>query len=194
MSTKPKQFTTDWFSHNIPNWEKWLATLMARPKAIVINVLEIGAWEGRATCWMLNNIPMAKVTCIDTFAPGNEVSSDAVSAAEALFNANTKEYGDRCRKVKGESGRELCVLVWSKDEYDFIYIDGSHMAPDVLTDAVLAWRILKPGGILIFDDYKWNRGGGEEKRPKVAIDSFLACFAGQYDIIHIGHQVALRKK
>ena len=37
-------------------------------------------------------------------------------------------------------------------KYDIIYIDGSHEARDVLEDAVLAYRLLKIGGLLIFDD------------------------------------------
>ena len=32
-----------------------------------------------------------------------------------------------------------------------MYIDGSHAARDVISDAVLAWALLRPGGVLIFD-------------------------------------------
>ena len=32
-----------------------------------------------------------------------------------------------------------------------VYIDGSHEAPDVLTDAVMAWKLLVEGGIMILD-------------------------------------------
>lgn len=32
-----------------------------------------------------------------------------------------------------------------------VYIDGSHAAKDVIADAVLAWALLRPGGVLIFD-------------------------------------------
>lgn len=32
-----------------------------------------------------------------------------------------------------------------------VYIDGSHWAKDVLTDAVMAWRLLKEGGVMILD-------------------------------------------
>ena len=41
------------------------------------------------------------------------------------------------------------------ETYDIIYIDGSHATSDVLEDAVLSYRLLKPGGLLIFDDYHW---------------------------------------
>lgn len=32
-----------------------------------------------------------------------------------------------------------------------VYIDGSHDASDVLTDAVMAWKLLAQGGIMILD-------------------------------------------
>ena len=32
-----------------------------------------------------------------------------------------------------------------------VYIDGSHRPEDVLTDAVMAWKLLKEGGIMILD-------------------------------------------
>ncbi len=40
--------------------------------------------------------------------------------------------------------------------FDVVYVDASHMAGDVLSDAVLAWKLLAPGGIMIFDDYAWS--------------------------------------
>ena len=36
--------------------------------------------------------------------------------------------------------------------FDFIYVDASHRAPDVLLDAVLAFQLLRIGGLIIFDD------------------------------------------
>ncbi len=32
-----------------------------------------------------------------------------------------------------------------------VYIDGSHYPQDVLTDAVMAWKLLNEGGIMILD-------------------------------------------
>ena len=40
-----------------------------------------------------------------------------------------------------------------KESFDFIYIDPSHQAPDILTDAVLAFKLLRLSGVMVFDDY-----------------------------------------
>ena len=42
-----------------------------------------------------------------------------------------------------------------KERFDFVYVDGSHQAPDVLVDAVLSALLLRKGGLLVFDDYFW---------------------------------------
>ena len=41
-------------------------------------------------------------------------------------------------------------------KYDFIYIDGSHKAEEVLDDCVSSWKILNKGGLLILDDFFWK--------------------------------------
>ena len=38
------------------------------------------------------------------------------------------------------------------ENFDLIYIDGSHRAADVLFDAIESYNILKKDGILFFDD------------------------------------------
>lgn len=86
------------------------------------------------------------------------------------------------------------MLRVQSDAYDFIYVDGSHLAPDVLTDAVLSWRLLKPGSIMIFDDFLWDGLPRPEQRPGTAIRGFLRCHAGWFDLLGIGRQIALRKR
>jgi predicted O-methyltransferase YrrM len=78
--------------------------------------------------------------------------------------------------------------------YDFIYIDGSHIAKDVLTDACMAWPLLKPKGIMVFDDYVWGDPRDILHRPKVAIDAFVNIFAEEVEVIHVGYQLVVRKK
>jgi predicted O-methyltransferase YrrM len=78
--------------------------------------------------------------------------------------------------------------------YDFIYIDGSHIAKDVLTDACMAWPLLKKQGIMVFDDYLWGDPRDILHRPKPAIDTFMNLFAEEVDVVHIGYQMIVRKK
>ena len=75
-----------------------------------------------------------------------------------------------------------------------IYLDGSHEAPNVLFDGMLSWGLLKPGGVLIFDDYLWVPQLLAGHRPQLAIDLFLRYHSGQYDLLHHGYQVAISKK
>ena len=110
---------------------------------------------------------------------------------------------NRIYKYKSTSteflGRKLAAqLRGSKPEYiavyDFIYIDGSHTAPDVLTDACMAWPLLKEGGLMVFDDYLWGPRRDILHRPKLAIDAFTNIFAETAEIIHVGYQLVVRKK
>jgi predicted O-methyltransferase YrrM len=80
-------------------------------------------------------------------------------------------------------------------EYDFIYIDGDHSAAAVVGDAIGAYRLLKTGGLLAFDDYLWrpSNGGGEALAPAVAIDTFLGGYGHSIQVIEKGLQVWVRK-
>ena len=95
-------------------------------------------------------------------------------------------------KLRGRSCEVLHLL--PAEGFDFIYVDGSHAALDVIRDAAGAWKLLKAGGILVFDDY------GNTTLPvlsglavKPAIDAFLGITDGQYDLLFKDWQVAIRK-
>ncbi len=77
--------------------------------------------------------------------------------------------------------------------FDIIYVDGSHRAADVLLDAALSWRLLKQGGLMIFDDYLWRPDKPAAQRPQVAIDLFLAMQASRLRVIHHSYQVVVQR-
>ena len=79
------------------------------------------------------------------------------------------------------------------DFFDAVYIDGGHASPAVSQDAVLALLVIKPNGLIIFDDYLWDGGATELDRPKLAIDSFLNLYEGKLELLHQKHQVVVRK-
>jgi predicted O-methyltransferase YrrM len=114
------------------------------------------------------------------------------------FKANTAIAKDKTKVVRGyamdTSTTELASKIQDGIQYDFIYIDGSHIAKDVLTDACMAWQVLKPKGIIVFDDYVWGDPRDILHRPKAAIDAFTNIFAEEAEIIHVGYQLVVRKK
>lgn len=61
------KFSHDWFSHNIPNWKKWLRKYKGKSS---LSFLELGCYEGMATRWLLDNILTRRrsvITVVDTF-------------------------------------------------------------------------------------------------------------------------------
>lgn len=189
------KFRYDWFSHNIPRWHSYLGHLKDRSN---VKALEIGCFEGRATVWLLQNIlthPTSSIIVIDTFTGGMENSDhqDNVVNLRKRFEHNIKAWRDKVKILSGLSHIHLRKMP-AISTFDYIYVDGSHMAKDVLEDAVLSWRLLKKGGILTFDDYRdWNFYKDPILCPRVAIDSFLSIYKNQYEIVDQDYQIALRK-
>lgn len=141
------EFSTDWFVGQIGNWRNWLADFAGKPG---LRALEIGSFEGRSTIWMLQNILTAtdsRIDCVDLFE-----HSAVYGDYAARFRANTAPWRDRIRVLKGPSFERLRE---TDGPYDIIYVDGWHSAFGALADGVMAWPLLKVGGVMIFDDYLW---------------------------------------
>jgi hypothetical protein len=181
------RFTADWFSPAIPTWEKALASYVGQPD---LRYLEVGVFQGRSLLWVLENVathPSSRLTGVD------------LSATYSAENVKLSGAADRIEMLEGRSQSVLRRL--PEDSFDIIYIDGSHRGDDVLADAVLAWPLLRQGGTLIFDDYRWHTGEGvndslvlpTELRPKEAIDAFVTLFRDQLTIVDRSHQLILRR-
>lgn len=161
-----------------------------------LRFLEIGCFEGRATLWQLENVltdPTSRIDVIDTFEGSPEFEVMGIDGATlGRFTANVAPYADKVTIMQGMSGAVLRTLP-ALETYDFIYVDGSHAAPDVLTDAVLGWPLLKKRGVMAFDDYLWVLRGSEHERPGIGIDAFRSAFGAQMALIFEEFQVAVAK-
>lgn len=194
------QFTKDWFQWAPQVWQQLIPMLPEGQR----NFLEIGSFEGRSAVWIAENMMQKgdSLHCIDTWEGGEEHGAEDMGSVEERFTRNmrvlqTKKACD-LRVYKGTSTQELAHwLVEDPDQhphFDFIYIDGSHIAKDVLTDACMAWPLLKPKGMMVFDDYMWGNPRDILHRPKPAIDAFCNIFAEEAEIVHVGYQLVVRKK
>jgi hypothetical protein len=192
------KFETDWFSGNIPVWNQILKKFVDWPN---LSFLEVGSWQGRATCWLLDNIltnPSSTITCIDTFQGSVEHESmglgEAVKSLESVFDHNIKQTGraNQVKKLVGFSQAWLRQL--PLNSFDLYYVDGSHVASDVMEDAILGWSLLKEGGIMIFDDYGWGAYQDQPTmHPKLAVDFFLEVFQDRVRVLYKSYQVICEK-
>lgn len=177
-----EKFSRDWTSAHTQNWLDILAVFVGRPH---VHAIDIGAFEGRSTLWFLENIlthPTARLICIDR-----------ISRPE--FIHNTMPYRDKLQYLIGFSQDVLRGPVFRLGIFSFVYVDGNHAASSVLEDAVLGFRLLKAGGVMIFDDYQWLPAKDADPLlgPQLGIDAFLRVFAGQYRILFQKWQLAIEK-
>lgn len=185
------EFTNQWFEEVAK--EVWSSLL---PQINPTRILEIGSYEGASTCFLIDNLARLKAIelhCIDTFSGGVEHKNGGnfytdMSAVEQRFHKNTNLSISNARNsVKLVLHKEFSDIALSQliaegkqGYFDFIYIDGSHQAPDVLCDAILSFKLLKENGILAFDDYTWQEklpyGPDPIRCPKIAIDAFTTIY------------------
>lgn len=73
--------------------------------------------------------------------------------------------------------------------YNFIYIDGCHEPEFIKRDMENCFNLLQKNGIMWMDDY----GGGDGIQIKKCMNAFLEKYSGQYELLHMGYQLAIKK-
>jgi hypothetical protein len=190
MAVKPDRkytFSSDFFTHNIPSWTRVLNDMKGKPD---LTYLEIGVYEGRSFFWVLDNIlthPSSRAVAIDTFDKFGLIDPEKVFRENMRHSGHSSKIGI----LKGFSQQKLRGL--KLNSIDLIYIDGDHRSKMVLMDIILSWDLLKDGGILIIDDYKWFAGLPMEQRPEFAVDVFQTLFRDDFQILVIDYQLIVRK-
>ena len=188
-------FTTDWFEKTGQrNFEKNLIHLAGVKR---LKFLEVGCYEGAATVWMLKHVLTdneSTIDVIDTFEGSIEHQEKReelkIDSLKDRFLENISEHR---KQVSVHIGYSQEILKALKQQFDFIYIDGSHQAADVIEDAILAFKLLKSNGIMGFDDYKWNGIGDRLRHPQIAIDAFVTIFADKLKTVEKNYQLFIRK-
>lgn len=134
-------------------------------------ILEVGTWKGASAIHMASLLRKENINgaiiCIDTWLGGIEnLSDDKISGINQLnhhgyptlyyqFLANVihSKVEDYIIPLPNTSNIIAKYLKSSSIQADFIYIDGSHDEDDVYTDLNNYWQLLKPGGIMMGDDW-----------------------------------------
>jgi predicted O-methyltransferase YrrM len=150
--------------------------------------LEIGSFEGGSLAF-INALLNGRInaTCIDPFENYGELPTTDMSDVEARFRANIRAIGADVRILRGSSLLHLPQLISANEKFHLIYIDGSHAALDVMTDAILCWRLLESDGLMIFDDYHFDG-------CRSAIRSFVGLVKQEASLVDVAGQLFLRRR
>lgn len=179
-------FSVDWFSNNIPQIE-------TRLNSPVHKALEIGCYEGRSSCWFLQNehFKNSEMYFIDIWAD-DSLYNTFINNINASKNAEQTIH-----VIRNTSDAALLDLVDQRNSFDFIYVDGCHQPDQVYRDGSSAFQLLKSNGILIFDDYLIDYTNVPEYAhygsPRTGVDQFLLEYKNNLEVILFGYQVMIRK-
>jgi predicted O-methyltransferase YrrM len=131
-----------------------LHDLITRNESIV-QTLEIGCANGLSSlfiCDALSGRPNASHTMVDPVQSTDWHGAGIANLERAGFHFYTLI----------EDGSEFVLpelLKHSTNKFDLILIDGWHTFDHSLVDAFFATRLLRVGGLLVFDDADWSSVG-----------------------------------
>jgi len=159
---------------------------------------EIGVWKGFTSEKFLKRNP-EKLYLIDPWAveaykPSLNVDDDTFnynkyinryksivgSSDPAMFQKHYDKVHDNVvKKFKNNENVEVCRMLstewfaaYDGPKLDWIYIDGDHSYTGVINDLNASLAVVKPGGVIIGDDYKWHNDG-DKGGVKKAVKEFI---------------------
>jgi predicted O-methyltransferase YrrM len=148
--------TQGWFNHG----DHILALVeQHKPKVCV----ELGSWQGASA------IPVARairrwhgtLTCVDTW--GGEIHESRETPWMLLSCVRNMRLADVCGNVRLIPTTSQEAAQWWTEPIDYLYVDADH-SYEAVRDDLAAWvPHVKPGGLILGDDY-WHRGFPGVKR------------------------------
>tara|TARA_Y100000766_G_C18742566_1_gene524371 strand:- start:141 stop:773 length:633 start_codon:yes stop_codon:yes gene_type:complete len=199
FNTEKQIFTNRWFETTAKGiWAELL------PKLKPTKIIEIGSYEGQSISYLIktlsSEVDNLEIHCIDDWEGEQPVYKKLnlkMNLVEERFKKNMelllatrKNINLKAHKSKSIKALSNLIAEGKSNYFDFIYIDGSHYACDVISDSVLAYDLLRVGGVIGFDDYTWVDQSTNDvlARPKIAIDAFANIFSYKTRIINTGNQ------
>ena len=168
--------------------------------------VEIGVFEGSTIFHVSDSYteynPGLKLYGIDPHT-GSEDMDEKGDDTFKIFahNLNYHKFKN-VQLIRKNSTGGLIELFNNGVRAEVIYVDGDHTASQVMTDLVLAWQLLLPGGIILCDDcggWKFKDKHGVESAqysPRMAVEFFIQCNWHKLDILDLRdpYQVAFKKR
>jgi predicted O-methyltransferase YrrM len=151
-------FTRNWFrNRNLATFRDKIHPVFGRRPTVY---LELGVFEGMSMVWMLQHVlvhPGSRGVGVDPWLMTTKLNEQTMEAVYQRALHNTSQHSN-CVIQRGNSA-EVLRKMNSRGFHgigpcsvDLCMVDGNHNALAVLDDARLVYQLLKPGGMMLFDD------------------------------------------
>jgi predicted O-methyltransferase YrrM len=177
---------TEYWSASTSDFEAWILCNFAKTAR---RMFEFGTATGRTAYLLaLNSAEDSRLTTLTLspeqaqsidFAPSDDQNARKWAKAESQYERFVYEGTPAAGKIE-----QLFADSKKFDEtpylgtMDLIFVDGAHTESYVLSDSEKALRMLAPGGIIVWHDY---RGPNKVKGAYAALNQL----AGRLDLVHV---------
>jgi predicted O-methyltransferase YrrM len=161
------KFTADMTDGFERTWQRCEALAGWRPNTW----LEVGTYEGRSACWMIEN-KLQPGSCLVTIDPFDAWGDHRRSIMQGIADGNLQDSAARhkvaAQVVAGVLDEDTAEsLRVEYGAFDGAYLDGPKDYVSALEASRLAWSLVKPGGVVIWDDVHWNEEQREHRREQL---------------------------
>lgn len=202
-----REFTRNWTRRYADTWRRHMLPLAGGADHGTW-LLEIGVFEARSARWFLDNFlqhETDRYVGIDPWEldamsarrfPRNGPGEQRIRDVEERARRNLAPFGEKAVLIKGRSAEVLIDPAWAylfrPATFSVAYVDGVHKTRAVYRDAELVWPLVRPGGLVIFDDYR--QSGRRRNHVKEGVDRFLTeAVPDEFEEVWCGRQVGVRK-
>lgn len=159
--------------------------------------LEVGTWAGASLFWMLHHKRPTEAIAIDPYPAdrkrSQEHNRELGATVRRLWHEHYRETEGRLIEVPSERALPELLSTRGPGAFDLVYIDGSHHGADVFFDAAVGSRLVRPGGLLILDDFRAARRGNVQGL-RLAVDAFYRAHADDFRVVFRNRQVGLERR
>ena len=128
---------------------------------------EIGVWNGGFSGAILEVTQPKELTLIDPWDLLSDQDEDEWTHKKhkdhkimrSMFENVTDRYGHLPNVCIRKGFSAEILETFADDYFDWLYIDGNHRYEFVRQDVEVAFRKVRPGGIIAGDDYFWKKDG-----------------------------------
>lgn len=136
--------------------EELVKSLSLPPDGVVA---EIGVMKGDFSVWLMDALKPRTFFAFDWFQAHTLPSIWGLPPSEAFegrthpqyYRKRMERFGDSVIMVEGANRDTLPN--YANESFDFVYVDANHEYEEVKFDAEAAARMVKPDGIIMFNDY-----------------------------------------